>query len=135
MMGCSSLYSSTLSRLIPTAYKPPAQRNSRNVERILQVGRRKTSRRGVSVVTRSGPSSTSYIFAFVFPLSLLAITIFTSIRIADKLDDKFLEELAINQAILETEEKDEVEDPVPQKEATPVRSRNRPKRQVESSSM
>ncbi|XP_011091793.1 uncharacterized protein LOC105172147 [Sesamum indicum] len=134
MMVCSSLCFSTLSRLIPTAYKLPPQGNGRTVEPILQLGRRKTSRRGVSVVTRAGPSSTSYIFAFVFPLSLLAVTIFTSIRIADKLDDKFLEELAINQAILENEDKDEEEDPVPQKEAAPVRSRNRPKRQVESSS-
>lgn len=50
-------------------------------------------RRGSAVVTRAGPSSTSYIFAFVFPLSLLAITIFTSIRIADKLDKKFYEEV------------------------------------------
>ncbi|KAA8537297.1 hypothetical protein F0562_027016 [Nyssa sinensis] len=62
--------------------------------------------RVLSVVTRAGPSSSSYIYAFVFPLSLLAVTIFTSIRIADRLDKKFLEELAINQAILEEDEEE-----------------------------
>lgn len=46
------------------------------------------------MVTRAGGiSSGSYIFALVFPLSLLAITIFTSARVADNLDQKFLEEV------------------------------------------
>lgn len=49
--------------------------------------------RGLSAITKAGPSSTSYIFAFVFPISLLAVTIFTSMRIADELDQKFLEEV------------------------------------------
>ncbi|PIN11074.1 hypothetical protein CDL12_16326, partial [Handroanthus impetiginosus] len=98
--------------------------------------RRETSRRVISVVTRAGPSTTSYIFAFVFPLSLLAVTIFTSVRIADKLDEKFFEELAVNEAILEAEGNDDEDDdgevPIPpEKEPTPIRSRNRPKREVE----
>ncbi|KAI3448821.1 hypothetical protein Pfo_005486 [Paulownia fortunei] len=138
MMLCNSLSSSTLPRLIPTTHKPPPPPpvNGRTVERILQVGRRKTSRRGISVATRAGPSSTSYIFAFVFPLSLLAITIFTSVRIADKLDEKFLEELAVNEAILEAEENDDEVSISSKKEPTlPIRSRNRPKREVEPSSM
>ena len=49
--------------------------------------------RGLSMVTRAGPGTNTYIFAFVLPLSLLAITVFTSIRIADKLDREFLEEV------------------------------------------
>lgn len=50
--------------------------------------------RGSLVVTRGGPPGTStYIFAFVFPLSLLAVTIFTAIRISDKLDKDFYEEV------------------------------------------
>ncbi|PPD73610.1 hypothetical protein GOBAR_DD29465 [Gossypium barbadense] len=49
-------------------------------------------RRGLEVVTRAGANTSSYVFAAVFPLSLLAITIFTSIKIADKLDEDFLED-------------------------------------------
>lgn len=46
------------------------------------------------VVTRAGPPSTgSYVFAFVFPMSLLIGTIFTSMRIAEKLDRQYLEEV------------------------------------------
>lgn len=92
------------------------------------------------MVPRAGPSSSAYIFAFVFPLSLLVATIIASIRIADQLDEKFLEELALNQAILEAEENDEEEDDdgeasiPPEKEPTPVGSRNRPKREVQASS-
>ncbi|CAI9764731.1 unnamed protein product [Fraxinus pennsylvanica] len=100
----------------------------------LKVGYQNTSSRRVSVVTRAGPSTSSYIFAFVLPLSLLAVTVVTSIRIADKLDQKFLEEVAINQAILEAEEdEDEVNIPS-ENEPVPPRIRNRPKREVEPSS-
>lgn len=63
-----------------------------NQNPILELGKKK---RGVSVITRAGPSSTSYIFAFVFPLSLLAVTIFSAMRISDELDEKFLEEVRI----------------------------------------
>ncbi|GFP96299.1 hypothetical protein PHJA_001774000 [Phtheirospermum japonicum] len=133
MLACNSL--SLLPRLIPIAHRPPLPPGKgRTIGPILQVDRRKPSRRGISVVTRAGPSSTSYIFAFVFPLSLLAVTIFTSARIADQLDQKFFEELSVNQAILEAEETgDEVAVSL-EKEATPTHSRNRPKREVEPSS-
>ncbi|KAG6791067.1 hypothetical protein POTOM_000177 [Populus tomentosa] len=50
-------------------------------------------RRGLTVVTRAGLSANSYVLAFLLPLSLLAATIFTSIRIADKLDQDYLEEV------------------------------------------
>lgn len=92
-MLCNSLSPSSLHCLIPVTCKPPLPPPRIGVERILQVGSGKTTRRGISVVTRAAPTATTYIFAFVFPLSLLAITIFTSVRIADKLDQKFLEEV------------------------------------------
>ncbi|EYU42963.1 hypothetical protein MIMGU_mgv1a015945mg [Erythranthe guttata] len=139
MMVCNSLSSSTLPNLIPFTYQPPAAAESggrrRHVERILQLSPCKRSRpRGVSVVTRAAPTATSYIFAFIFPLSLLAVTIFTSVRVVDKLDEKYLEELAVDQAILEAKENsDEVSEPSV-KEAAPARSRNRPKREVQQTS-
>ncbi|XP_047976587.1 uncharacterized protein LOC125218851 [Salvia hispanica] len=111
-------------RLIPTTRQHP---------QLSGFGRRRV------VLTRAGPSTTSYIFAFVFPLSLLAVTAITSIRIADKLDQKFLEELAVNQAILEAEDGEEKEDDVhvssEEEEVKPVRRRNRPTRQIEQSSV
>ncbi|KAL1545276.1 hypothetical protein AAHA92_22019 [Salvia divinorum] len=128
-MLSNSIASPTLIRLIPTTRHPPA------VEQLSGLGRR----RGISVVTRAGPSTTSYIFAFIFPLSLLAVTAITSIRIADKLDQKFLEELAVNQAILEAEDGEDKEDEVPvsseEEEVKPVRRRNRPTRRIEQSSI
>ncbi|KAG8643085.1 uncharacterized protein LOC110626638 isoform X2 [Manihot esculenta] len=93
--------------------------------------------RGSTLVTRAGPSTTSYVFAFVFPLSLLIGTIFTSIRIADKLDRDYLEELAINQAIREADEEDDgddvdipLEDEAQQPALQGSRTRNRPKREA-----
>lgn len=53
------------------------------------------SRRGSSVVTKAVPGPNTYIFAFVFPLSLLVATIFTTLRISDKLDEDFLQEVCI----------------------------------------
>lgn len=50
-------------------------------------------KRKLVVVGAGPPSTTSLLFAFVFPLSLLLVTIFTSIRIADKLDQQYLEEV------------------------------------------
>ncbi|KAI5667840.1 hypothetical protein M9H77_17693 [Catharanthus roseus] len=98
-----------------------------NQNPILELGKKK---RGVSVITRAGPSSTSYIFAFVFPLSLLAVTIFSAMRISDELDEKFLEELAINETILEGEEGD-ADDILTEEKPEVPRTRNRPKREVE----
>ncbi|KAB1224929.1 hypothetical protein CJ030_MR1G014015 [Morella rubra] len=101
--------------------------------------------RGSTVVTRAGPSTNSYLFAFALPFSLLAITIFASIRIADKLDRDYLQELAINQAIREADEEDDEDEDedegedekkekeinIPfEKEPALQRTRNRPKRVV-----
>ncbi|KAJ9190605.1 hypothetical protein P3X46_001790 [Hevea brasiliensis] len=95
------------------------------------------TRRRLTVVTRAGPSTTSYVIAFVFPLSLLLGTIFTSIKIADKLDREYLEELAINQAIREADEEDgdddvdfPIKDEVQQPALQGTRTRNRPKREA-----
>ncbi|KAI3851480.1 hypothetical protein MKW92_044895 [Papaver armeniacum] len=92
----------------------------------------KQKRRGFAIITRAAPTTANLIFAFVFPLTLLLVTIFTSIKIADKLDQDFVEELAINQAIMEG--KDEKEDSLSSLEeeqpATVTRTRNRPKREA-----
>ncbi|KAF8022242.1 hypothetical protein BT93_G2396 [Corymbia citriodora subsp. variegata] len=81
------------------------------------------------LVARAGPSTSSYVFAFVFPLSLLVTTVFASIKIADKLDRDFLEELAINQAIKDADEDDDAEVSLEEK-PVPSRTRNRPKREA-----
>jgi len=49
--------------------------------------------RDSSVVTRAGPSTSSYLLAFAIPATLIAATVFTSIKIADKLDEDFLEDV------------------------------------------
>ncbi|KAL9407235.1 hypothetical protein Peur_004207 [Populus x canadensis] len=105
-------------------------------------------KRGLTVVTRAGLSANSYVLAFLLPLSLLAATIFTSIRIADKLDQDYLEELEIIQAIKEADEEDDdsddgedyedaddnIVDISLEEELQPVlqrtRTRNRPKREA-----
>ncbi|THU68945.1 hypothetical protein C4D60_Mb08t09180 [Musa balbisiana] len=67
-----------------------------------------TMRRRRRLVVRAGPPSTnSLILAFVLPLSLLFGTIFTAARVADRLDEKYLEELAMNKAIMEEKEAEE----------------------------
>ncbi|KAL0923109.1 hypothetical protein M5K25_007154 [Dendrobium thyrsiflorum] len=102
---------------------------------------------GELAVVRAGPPSAStLILVFVLPLSLLIGTILVSIRIGNKLDEKFLEELAANQAMVEENEdagaeegqegleaREGEEDRVMVKEeigAAAVRVRNRPKREV-----
>ncbi|XP_062118213.1 uncharacterized protein LOC133831817 [Humulus lupulus] len=50
--------------------------------------------RGLSVVTRAGPSTGSFVLAFFLPLSLILVTVFASIRISDKLDRDYLEEFS-----------------------------------------
>lgn len=53
------------------------------------------TRRGDCLLARAGPPSTAtLVFAFVFPLSLIIGTIFASVRIADQLDEKFLQEVS-----------------------------------------
>ncbi|KAK4786678.1 hypothetical protein SAY86_010511 [Trapa natans] len=86
-------------------------------------------KRGLAVVAGAGPSSSGYLFAFVFPLSLLAVTVFASIRIADKLDQDFLEELTINQAARKGDEGEDPDTPL-EEERVAARTRNRPKREV-----
>lgn len=49
--------------------------------------------RGATVVTRAGASTSSYAFAIALPLSLLAVTVFTALRIGEKLDKDFYEEV------------------------------------------
>ncbi|KAK2636949.1 hypothetical protein Ddye_031741 [Dipteronia dyeriana] len=94
------------------------------------------------VVTRAGPTTSNYVFAFVLPLSLLAITIFASIKVADKLDDEFLEELILQEAMKEGDEEEEEEDDDDDEddvetyleekaqELSIPRTRNRPKREA-----
>ncbi|XP_055815126.1 uncharacterized protein LOC129884877 [Solanum dulcamara] len=135
MILSNSLSSSTFLRFNEQQqlFVDPRSQNSPILQ--LQSRKLKKKSRGLSVVTRGGGiSSGSYIFALVFPLSLLAITIFTSARVADSLDKKFLEELAVNETIAEGEEDDgSAVTPLEEKPATP-RTRNRPKREVETSS-
>ncbi|CAI9102890.1 OLC1v1001257C1 [Oldenlandia corymbosa var. corymbosa] len=95
---------------------------------------RKSQNRGSRVITFAGPSTTTYIFAFVFPMSLIAVTVFTSIKIADELDRKFLEEVALNQEIMESEEGGTEPVPLDLEKPEVPRKRNRPKREVEASS-
>ncbi|CAN1128283.1 hypothetical protein LINPERHAP2_LOCUS4539 [Linum perenne] len=120
---------------------------------LVGVGDGRKKGRGWSVVRRAGPSTSSYVFAFALPLSLLIFTIFTSIRISDKLDEDYLEELELNQAIMEAEGIEYAEDEdenidvndeegvqvspeeeeqvkLPQPALSGSRIRNRPKRQV-----
>ncbi|KAI3827042.1 hypothetical protein L1987_01104 [Smallanthus sonchifolius] len=90
--------------------------------------------RGSLAVTRAGaPGASTYLFAFLFPFSLLAVTIFTSIKISDKLDRDFYEELEVNQAILEAEDEDEDVTPAFEEPPSQQRTRNRPKREAEIS--
>ncbi|XP_021750915.1 uncharacterized protein LOC110716588 [Chenopodium quinoa] len=121
----SSSHHQPLHVAFPTSLRPSLVRFSGELDR--------RRMRGVSVVARAGPTTTQFIFAFVFPFSLLAITVFTAFRIGDRLDQKFLEELAMNEAIREAEEEidDASEVVIPKKEEPALsRARNRPKREV-----
>ncbi|XP_077218005.1 high chlorophyll fluorescence 153 [Tasmannia lanceolata] len=109
---------------------PSASLSPPSAIRINDLSTIKRRKRGL-VVTRAGPpTTTNLIFAFVFPLSLLAVTIFTSIRIADKLDQDFIEELALNEAIMEEEDSDLDVSISLEQETAPPRTRNRPKRET-----
>lgn len=50
----------------------------------------------LKVVTRAGASTSSYVLAFVLPLSLLAITVFASLKLDDTLERQYLEEVGIS---------------------------------------
>ena len=50
-------------------------------------------RRGSAVATRAGPSTSSILFAIALPSFLLRITILAALRMGDKLDQDWLEEV------------------------------------------
>ncbi|PWA38620.1 hypothetical protein CTI12_AA510860 [Artemisia annua] len=127
----ATINSSPLLRLQPSPLSPPHQHPTTTLPRGSFISRRN---RGSLVVTRGGaPGASTYLFAFIFPLSLLAVTVFTAVKISDKLDRDFYEEMEVNQAILEAGDEDE--DVVTPTEEEPPRSRtrNRPKREAEVS--
>ncbi|KAG6579120.1 hypothetical protein SDJN03_23568, partial [Cucurbita argyrosperma subsp. sororia] len=84
------------------------------------------------VTTRAGASTSSYIFAFSIPFSLILVTALTALKIGDNLDKKFLE-LALNQAIMEEDEENKDDGSGISFEEKPAlpRTRNRPKREAE----
>ncbi|CAH8328453.1 unnamed protein product [Eruca vesicaria subsp. sativa] len=90
--------------------------------------------RHCSVVTRAGPSTSSYLLAFAIPATLIAATVFTSAKIADKLDEEFLEDIALNQAIKAAEDGENAEGETSLddliKEPVLQRTRKRPKREI-----
>ncbi|WJX36777.1 hypothetical protein P8452_24618 [Trifolium repens] len=91
--------------------------------------------RGATVLTRAGANASSYAFAIALPLSLLTITVFTALRIGQKLDQDFYEEMAKNEAIMEVDEDEEDDNDVDvetylQEEPVLPRGRNRPKREA-----
>uniref|UniRef100_A0A1J3IUB1 High chlorophyll fluorescence 153 n=1 Tax=Noccaea caerulescens TaxID=107243 RepID=A0A1J3IUB1_NOCCA len=92
------------------------------------------SNRDRSVVARAGPSTSSYLLAFAIPATLIAATVFTSIKIADKLDVDFLEDIALNQAIKAAEDGENADGDISLddliKEPVLKRTRQRPKREV-----
>ncbi|XP_054816585.1 uncharacterized protein LOC129316277 [Prosopis cineraria] len=118
------------------SFKPAPLLNSPAIYFAGDSCRRRKPRR-LTVVTRAGPSSSSYFFAFALPFSLLAITIVASWRIGDRLDREFLEEMAMNEAIMEADDDDDDNDDeegeietYKQEEPALPRLRNRPKREA-----
>nr|XP_023917784.1 uncharacterized protein LOC112029329 [Quercus suber]POF03703.1 hypothetical protein CFP56_06623 [Quercus suber] len=112
----SSSASLTLTHTIPTRafFRPPLVPNPTAIRFPGDLTRRRS--RGLTVVTRAGPSTNSILFAIAIPLSLLTITFFASIKIADNLDRDYFEELAINQAIREAEDDEDEEEEEENKE-------------------
>ncbi|KAK7325357.1 hypothetical protein VNO77_29519 [Canavalia gladiata] len=100
-------------------------------------GRQKA--RDSAVAVRAGPSTSSIAFSIALPLSLLAVTVIASVRMADKLDQQWLEEMANNEALMEDDEeddytdddneKDDLETYVQEEPALPS-ARHRPKREA-----
>ncbi|PKA66990.1 hypothetical protein AXF42_Ash004481 [Apostasia shenzhenica] len=107
------------------------------------------TRPGDLLMVRAGSlTASSLALVFLLPLSLLVGTILVSIRVADRLDEKFLQELAENKAMMEENEVEEEEgaeeydlaNVIASEEtvlvkaedgvAAPRVSRNRPKREV-----
>ncbi|RDY07415.1 hypothetical protein CR513_08477, partial [Mucuna pruriens] len=111
------------------------------------------TRRGSAVAARAGPSTSSILFAIALPSSLLGVTILAALRIGNKLDREWLEEMAKNEALKEDDEydddddndnddddndnkKDDImkthvrEEPADQEEPALPHARNRPKREA-----
>lgn len=100
-------------------------------------------------MTRAGPTANQFVLAFTLPLALVIITVFAALRISDKLDERYLEEILLSEAMKETDDDDEddgddeeedyddddddddIELPIepPPMTLTP-RTRNRPKREI-----
>ncbi|KAJ4842636.1 hypothetical protein Tsubulata_013330 [Turnera subulata] len=99
---------SSFSPTPPSSFKPPQVPSSPAIH--ITGVRSKWSRRTIRVVTRAGPSINNIIFAVSIPTTLLLATIFTASKIADKLDEDYFDELAINKALMGGEEDDEDED-------------------------
>ncbi|XP_020240573.1 uncharacterized protein LOC109819296 [Cajanus cajan] len=68
------------------------------------------SRRGSAAGARAGPTMKSILFAVALPSSLLGVTILAALRMGDKLDRDWLEEMAKNEAALEIDEYDDDDD-------------------------
>ncbi|KAL9233802.1 hypothetical protein vseg_008751 [Gypsophila vaccaria] len=98
------------------------------------LGPRRTRRLRTTTATRAGPSTNQLIFAFVFPFSLLAVTAFTAFQIGNRLDQKFLDELAMIKALREEDDDDDNQPgqvPATRKEEPALpQSRNRPRREI-----
>ncbi|KDO83243.1 hypothetical protein CISIN_1g032144mg [Citrus sinensis] len=146
-MGSLLMFNSifaTPARALGTAAVPKGKGSSFGTSHVQFFNRDSSSSRGsnLKVVTRAGASSSSYVFAFVLPLSLLALTVFASLKLDDKLERQYLEELIINEAMKDQEEQQYDEDEDEEEEDDQVlleekflepalpRTRNRPKREV-----
>ncbi|XP_078158496.1 high chlorophyll fluorescence 153 [Carex rostrata] len=91
--------------------------------RTLQLERR---HRMLVPVPRAGgpPSTNSLLFAFLLPFSLIVGTVWAAIKIGDKLDQKFLDEIERNIAIMEEDEMeyDEISEEIEDENAEAVES-------------
>lgn len=142
----NSIFATPARALGTAAAGPKGKGASFGTSHVQFFNRDSSSSRGsnLKVVTRAGASSSSYVFASVLPLSLLALTVFASLKLDDKLERQYLEELIINEAMkdqeeqqydeYEEEEEEDDDDQVLLEEKLPEpalpRTRNRPKREV-----
>lgn len=99
-MGSLLMFNSifaTPARALGTAAAPKGKGASFGTSHV-QFFNRDSSSRGLNlkVVTRAGASSSSYVFAFVLPLSLLALTVFASLKLDDELERQYLEAVCIS---------------------------------------
>jgi hypothetical protein len=95
MASISIPFSSTLTLILSTTptrafFKPPHLPTS---PAILITDDPRRRRRSLTMVTPAGLCSNSYVLAFLLHLSLFSATIFSSIRIADMVDQDYLEEV------------------------------------------